>query len=104
MHGSAAGERVITMNIEAEISEIKEMLQLLVERQRQQKPVKEWYSTAEAAEILGRAEYTIREWCRHERVNAKKRSSNEWNISHEELERIQNHGLLPEARPYRHGR
>jgi hypothetical protein len=93
-------ERDTEMNIEQELCEIKEMLRVLV----QQKTVKEWYTTTEAGDILGRSEYTIREWCRNLRVNAEKRSSNEWIISHEELERIQNHGLLPEARPYRHRR
>lgn len=61
---------------------------------------KEYYSTAEAAKILDRAEWTVREWCRLGRVYAEKRkcgrgSSNEWMISHDELRRIQNEGLLP---------
>jgi Helix-turn-helix domain len=65
-----------------------------------QKPVKQWYSTAEVAQVLGRAEYTVREWCRLGRIHAQKRhyargAYPEWLISHEELERIQNQGLLP---------
>tara|TARA_R110002111_G_scaffold225795_1_gene287503 strand:- start:4109 stop:4381 length:273 start_codon:yes stop_codon:yes gene_type:complete len=61
---------------------------------------KEYYSTAEVAQILNRAEWTVREWCRLGRVYAEKRkcgrgSSNEWMISHDELRRIQNEGLLP---------
>jgi hypothetical protein len=61
---------------------------------------KEWYSIAEAAEILGRAPFTVREWARHGRVNALKRpsgrgKSKEWMISCREIERIQNKGLLP---------
>ncbi len=67
-----------------------------------QRMVKEWYSTTEVAELLGRAEFTVREWCRLGRVNAKKREcgrglSQEWVISHGELDRIRNHGLLPYA-------
>lgn len=60
----------------------------------------DWYSTADAAKILGKAEFTVREWCRLKRVNGKKRScgrglSQEWMIAHTELERIQGEGLLP---------
>ena len=63
--------------------------------------VKQWYSTAEVATILERSIYTVREWCREKRVHAEKRpcgrgSSNEWVISHEEITRIQNEGLLPQ--------
>jgi hypothetical protein len=72
-----------------------------------QKTVKEWYTTDEAAEILEKAPFTVREWCRNGRVNAKKRecgrgSEREWIISQGELRRIQNEGLLPETKPYRH--
>jgi hypothetical protein len=59
-----------------------------------------WYSTAEAAQVLGRAVFTIREWCRLRRVHAEKRRcgrgrSREWMIAHAELLRIQDEGLLP---------
>ena len=62
--------------------------------------VKEWYTTDEVAKILDRAAWTVRQWCRLKRVNAKKRTcgrglSAEWVISHDELLRIQNEGLLP---------
>ena len=62
--------------------------------------VKEWYSTNEVARILTRRPYTVREWCRLGRVNATRTHSGrgeveEWRISHQELQRIQNEGLLP---------
>lgn len=61
---------------------------------------KDSYTTAELAEILGRKPYTVREWCRLQRINAFKADcgrgiDEEWRISHEELVRIQNEGLLP---------
>ena len=64
------------------------------------KTAKEWYSTAEIAEQLGKSEYTVREWCRLGRVKAIMKSYTrgahpEWLISHEEFMRIKNHGLLP---------
>ena len=65
-----------------------------------------FYSTSELAVILGKAEWTVREWCRLGRVNAEKRASGrgcakEWMIAHEELERVKSEGLLP-VRAYRH--
>lgn len=50
--------------IEDRLSRIERMLAMLVERQT----VKDWYTTAEVGEILGKSEYTVREWCRQGRV------------------------------------
>lgn len=63
---------------------------------------KEFYTTAEAAGVLGKRPYTVREWCRQGRVNAIKTycgrgEGEEWRIPHDELTRIQNEGLLPIA-------
>jgi hypothetical protein len=71
-----------------------------------QRTIKDFYTTDEVAEILGKAPFTVREWCRHGRVKAEKRdcgrgNTKEWMISRAELERIKNHGLLPVA-SYRH--
>jgi hypothetical protein len=62
--------------------------------------VKEWYSTKEVAEILNQSEYTVRENCRQHRIAAKKRpcgrgKGGAWLISHAELVRLRNEGLLP---------
>jgi hypothetical protein len=63
---------------------------------------KEHYSTAEFAALLGRAEYTVREWARTGRIKACKRFDGHgrhktWTISHAELLRVRHEGLLPEA-------
>ncbi len=82
--------------IKEELKSIKAMVRELVYGRIQ----KEYYSTAEVAEILKRSEFTVREWCRLNRIWASKREcgrgdSREWMISHHELRRIQNNGLLP---------
>src|SRR5438067_203253 len=66
-----------------------------------QKTIKEWYTTEEVAVILGKASFTVREWCRLGRIEAAKREcgrglSQEWIISHAELQRVQNEGLRPD--------
>lgn len=71
-----------------------------------QRTVKDYYSVEEFAAIVGRAEFTAREWCRHGRINADKRRTGrgrsfEWVISHEELLRFQREGLLPARTPQR---
>lgn len=75
---------------------IETALQLLV----RERTVKEWYTTAEVATILGRAEFTVREWCRLGRIRARKKlcgrgKGGEWLVSHAELTRVRNEGLLP---------
>ena len=87
------------MTTDERLDRIEAMLRALIE----ERTVKDYYTTAEVAAILHRAEWTVREWCRLGRVNAEKRlcgrgRSQEWIISHEELQRIRNEGLLPDPR------
>lgn len=79
---------------ESMVEEVRDVL-------KNQRPQKEWYSVPELAALLGKAEFTVREWCRLGRVHADKRqcgrgNSQEWIVSHEELTRFQNQGLLPD--------
>jgi hypothetical protein len=65
-----------------------------------QRATKDWYEIEEAAALLGRAPFTVREWCRQGRVNAEKKNSGRgpyqsWVISNAELSRIGREGLLP---------
>lgn len=89
---------MIQSNIETRLERIESLLNTLIDSQQQHK---EFYSVAEVAKILDKAEFTVREWCRLGRVIAEKRktgrgTAKEWMISHEELVRIQNEGLLPQ--------
>ena len=80
-----------------------------LEQLLRQYTVKDWYTTEEVASIMNKAPFTVREWCRHGRINAAKRDcgrgkTKEWIISREELMRIQSAGLLAEPSHYRHVR
>jgi predicted site-specific integrase-resolvase len=86
--------------IEERLKNIEAMLTVLVERQI----VREWYTTEQVAQLVGKAEFTVREWCRHGRLKAEKRMSGRgaypaWIVSHDELLRYQREGLLPCRRP-----
>lgn len=78
------------------LERIESSLTVLIERQT----AKEWYTTAEIGKILGKSEFTVREWCRHKRLHAQKRISGRgkyqsWVVGHRELLRYQRDGLLP---------
>jgi len=83
------------MRLRERLDRIDAMLAVLVERQQ----VREWYTTHEFARAVGKAEFTIREYCRLGRLHAEKRQSGrgqhpQWVLSHGELERYRRHGLL----------
>src|SRR5207244_3996282 len=95
---SPEGRKKVT--IEQRLDSIETMLVALVERQT----VRDWYSTDEFARVVGKAEFTVREWCRLGRVRAEKRKSGRgafpaWVVSHAELLRYQREGLLPIEKP-----
>lgn len=78
-----------------------ELHELVTNRQT----IKESYTTHEVAKILNKKPYTVREWCRLQRIKAEKTfcgrgSEIEWRISHEELMRYQNEGLRPVPKHY----
>jgi len=82
--------------------EIKE-LDAKVSRLLEQRTIKAWYTTEEVGQIVGRAEFTVRPWCLNSRVHAQKKGSGRgkyqsWVISHEELQRFQKEGLLPQRK------
>ncbi len=84
------------MTVEDRLDRIERLLCSLVEREQ----VRQWYSVDEFARIVGRSEFTCREWCRLRRIAAEKKASGRgkhafWAISHAELLRYQREGLLP---------
>lgn len=81
---------------EQRLAGIENTLQQLLERET----IKDWYTTAEVAERLEKAQFTVMEWCRMGRINAVKKGSGRgkhqsWVVSHDELGRYRREGLLP---------
>ncbi|MDB5343250.1 MAG: hypothetical protein JWP89_1627 [Schlesneria sp.] len=84
--------------LEERLERIESILISLVRQQT----VRDWYSTDQVAQIVGKSEFTVREWARLKRIVASKRRSGRgahasWAISHAELMRLQREGLLPLA-------
>lgn len=85
------------MTIDERLDRIEAILKSLAERER----VKDFYTTDEFARLVGKREFTVREWARLGRIHAQKRRSGRgafasWVISHQELLRYQREGLLPD--------
>lgn len=84
------------MTLDERLESIEAKLALLVERQT----MREWYTTHEFAKAVGKAEFTIRTYCRLGRLLAEKRQSGrgkypQWVLCQAELERYRRNGLLP---------
>ncbi len=83
-------------NPDARLERIESQLTTLVSREK----IRDWYTTEEFAKQVGKAEFTVRAWCRNGRVKAQKRHSGRgatpaWVVSHDELLRYQREGLIP---------
>lgn len=59
------------MTIEDRLTRIEAMLAVLVQGQQE----REWYTVEEFAHIVGRSEFTCRQWCRLGRIEANKKAS-----------------------------
>ena len=82
----------------------QEILITMVTALFKKQTVKDWYTTDEFAELVGKAEFTVREWCRNGRIHGEKQGSGRgaskaWVISHAELQRFQKEGQLPPKKP-----
>lgn len=91
-------DRLPVPNVEtpwSRLERIEELVTSLVEREK----IKDWYDTEEFARLVGKSEFTCREWCRLGRIHAVKKSSGRgkhkaWAISHDELSRFRREGLI----------
>jgi hypothetical protein len=87
------------MTVEERLEKIEAMLIVLVDRQT----IKDFYDVEEFARLVGKATFTVREWCRLGRIRADKKLSGRgaharWAVPHIELLRYQHEGLLPNQR------
>jgi excisionase family DNA binding protein len=85
--------------LEARLTGIETMLAQIHESLTDPKAGREWFTVEEAASLMGRKPYTVREWCREGRINATKRPEKRggaelWNVSAGEIARYKNEGLL----------
>lgn len=84
-------------------------MRALLERLVAERTVKDAYTTAEVAAIVGRSEYQVRTWCQQGRIAAAKADSGHgpakaWKIPYASLEHYRSHGLRPAAEPVRAAR
>jgi hypothetical protein len=61
---------------------------------------RDFYTTTEAAQLLGKATWTVREYCRLGRIKAIRAASGrgdhgEWRVPASEIKRVRDEGLLP---------
>jgi hypothetical protein len=68
-----------------------------------QRVIPAYYTTKEAAQLLGLAEFTVRNYCRLGRIRGEKKGSGRgkyqsWVVSQAEVERVRRQGLLPLCR------
>ena len=69
-------------------------MQLLTRQQIE----KEWYSTAELAEIMDVKQYTVQErWCNQGRIECMKDDNGKWRIPGSEVRRLRGGGGLAPA-------
>ena len=71
------------MTIDEHFQKMEALLAVLAERPQ----IRDWYTTEQFAHLIGRAEFTVREMCRHGRIRAEKMLSGrgaypQWAISH----------------------
>jgi len=87
------------MTIDERLDRIESLLTDLVERES----IRDYYTTEQFAKLVGKSEFTVREYCRLGRLKAEKRQSGRgahpaWVVSHEEYLRYQRQGLLDDRR------
>jgi transposase len=89
-------ERGLVTELLDRLRRLEELYTILADRQT----VKASYTVEEVSKIICRSKFCVREYCRKGRVHATKAAcgrgrSREWRISHQELQRLRNEGLLP---------
>ena len=89
--GASAMDEVINRLTNLETG-VEKILQHLNDPARAQ----EWFTVGEAAGLLGKDDYTVRQWCLERRCHAEKMpgKSGKWRIHRDEIRRIRENGLI----------
>jgi hypothetical protein len=73
---------------------VEEGVSALKARLKPQSMRREWFSAGEVARLLHKAPYTVRQWCVHGRLRAKKlANSRQWRVHRSEVVRYRAEGL-----------
>jgi hypothetical protein len=84
------------LTLGTQMGSLTELVADLQRRMEKQQTVKEWYTTSELAQALGRSHYTVQErWCNEGRIACEKDpDSGKWRIPGEEYQRLVGGGGL----------
>jgi hypothetical protein len=78
------------------LERIESVVATIADKQR----VQDFYTVEQFAKIVGRSEFTTREWCRHGRINAQKRSSGRGSYSSASTVPLNGCSIVPSAATY----
>ncbi len=97
--GSKISKKDILQAVEALASEVRALKERLDGRDSPD-ITKQWYSTNEVAELLGRSRFTVQQhWCNKGRIDCEKDPrSGHWRIPASEVQRLQD-GVLRREKP-----
>ncbi len=102
-HDGSTLQRVLKIldSFDGRLRSLEEMLAAVSHAVSCRQSEKEWYTTAELANLLDKSDFTVREkWCNQGRIECEKHpDSGKWRIPASELHRLQNGGALkPKSR------
>jgi hypothetical protein len=91
---------IVLQTVADRVTAVQEQLRRLEEALHGDEPEPTALTVAAAAALCNRSEFTVREWCRHGRIQCERASSGrgpyaEYRIPMEAIRHYQSHGLLP---------
>jgi excisionase family DNA binding protein len=98
--GAAEAQTPDVVGVLAQVTErlacLEEGMAALRDHLRTGQAGQDWFTTKEVARLLGRTDFTVRQWCNLGRLRAQKTGNRrEWRISRAELDRYRKAGLRP---------
>jgi len=102
-HGGSALDRILKTldSVERRLTSLEELLAEVSRAVAGSQSEKEWYTTAELADLLIKSDFTVREkWCNQRRIECEKDpDSGKWRIPAHEVSRLRNGGGLRPRQP-----